>query len=402
MKKLVLFTTIFPYGKGEAFIESEIPELAKKFDLIYIIPSIKVEGKRELPSNVKTLDIVVHRNREVSFRNILNLFPKLLTVFLYSLCYSSKRLNYLRFWKSFVGYAIDDLSKQGCIERIISEKDLSQAVFYDYWFVNSTLTLANLKRKGLIMKALARCHRFDLYDEIQFEGVVSFREYKAQFLNMIIPICLHGEHYLKNCLTSKHHHKINYSYLGVAKSNLASPKKVQPVYTIVSCSRIVNHKKVGDIVEVLSRLQHEILWIHFGSGPQFEDVIERCSSLPPNIKYELMGEVNNTTVLEYYASNYIDLFITLSESEGLPVSIMEAMMYGIPIVGKSLYGIPEIVADGCGILVESGVSIECIASTVDKALNLNFNRDYIKRTCEQNFDAQLNFKRFANILSEMK
>lgn len=397
--QLVLFTINYPYGKGEAFIESEIPILASKFESVYIFPSLKVKGKRVLPENVHLIDCLTERNKEVSFRNIVALFNKLIFPFLFTLIKSPYRLNYVKFWKSFVGFAIDDLSKQDFLAKFISEERLSDAIFYDYWFVNSTLSISNLKRKGVIKKTVARCHRFDLYDEELYEGVVSFREYKIKYLDKILPISLHGKQYVISRLPKKYHQKVEQFYLGI-KPPKGGDKKVngKAVYKVVSCSRIVAHKNVADIVEALSHLDINIKWVHFGSGPLMERVEVISQKLPSNIKYELKGEVSNSQVIDYYANNKVDLFLSLSQSEGLPVSIMEAMMYGIPIVAKSVCGIPEIVIDGCGQLIEPESSNFQVAKVIKNTLLSDFDENFIKKVTIEKFNASDNYSRFSDYL----
>ena len=53
---LFLFTSNYPFGKSEAFIESEINFLSKKFKNIYIFPNSSKGNKRDIPKNV---DIVL-------------------------------------------------------------------------------------------------------------------------------------------------------------------------------------------------------------------------------------------------------------------------------------------------------------------------------------------------------
>ena len=53
-KILQLYTTEYPYGKTESFLENEVPVLAKKFEKIYIHPLLSKKGEpRELPDNVE-------------------------------------------------------------------------------------------------------------------------------------------------------------------------------------------------------------------------------------------------------------------------------------------------------------------------------------------------------------
>ena len=48
----------------------------------------------------------------------------------------------------------------------------------------------------------------------------------------------------------------------------------------------------------------------------------------------------------------MDYFINLSDSEGIPVSIMEAMSVGIPIIARDVGGNREIVTNNNGCLLE--------------------------------------------------
>ncbi len=52
--------------------------------------------------------------------------------------------------------------------------------------------------------------------------------------------------------------------------------------------------------------------------------------------------------------NWADVFILPSRNEGLPISILEAMSYGMPIISTPVGGIPEVVDDKNGILVAPG------------------------------------------------
>ena len=54
-KILVIFTSSYPYGYGETFLEAEIKILSRDFKKIIIVPeSNSSEEVRHLPSNVET------------------------------------------------------------------------------------------------------------------------------------------------------------------------------------------------------------------------------------------------------------------------------------------------------------------------------------------------------------
>lgn len=72
-------------------------------------------------------------------------------------------------------------------------------------------------------------------------------------------------------------------------------------------------------------------------------------------------------VIPYLASS--DLFVLPSLIEGLPLTIIEAMAAGCPIVATAVGGTPEIITDNeTGLLVESGNAVE-----ISKAMNLILN-----------------------------
>ena len=65
--------------------------------------------------------------------------------------------------------------------------------------------------------------------------------------------------------------------------------------------------------------------------------------------------------------NWADVFILPSFNEGLPISILEAMSYGMPIISTPVGGIPEVVREN-GILVTPGHDDE-ICSAMKKYID---------------------------------
>ncbi len=393
-KQLVLFTLEFPYGKGEAFLENEIPILAKSYDQIYILPSSKKEDiKRALPSNVKVDECLTNGNY-VSKKGILKYLFKIVPIYLWTLVKEKNRLNYLIYYKSFLNYGARELSLEKKLTLFIKEHDLQKALYYDYWFVNRTLLLANLKRKKLICKVFCRAHGFDLYDEIQFEKTVSFRLYKIHYLNKIFLISYDGYKHILNKTPIEYHQKLELSRLGVKKADRPTVQK-RNNFLIVSCSRLVTSKRVSIIAEVLSLTRVPIIWYHFGDGYIKDELLNSTKKLPENITFNFEGEVLNTEVLRFYETVLPDLFISMSESEGLPVSMMEAISYGIPILACDVNGVNEIVNDTTGILIDKNDSPPKIASIIESLYHkYPFNKDNIIKFFEDNFESEKNYTRF--------
>jgi glycosyltransferase involved in cell wall biosynthesis len=79
---------------------------------------------------------------------------------------------------------------------------------------------------------------------------------------------------------------------------------------------------------------------------------------------ELLGERDDVPELLAAA----DLFVLSSRSEGLPLSVIEAMAAGLPVVASAVGGIPELVVDGeTGVLVPPG-DARALASALRRLL----------------------------------
>ena len=122
-------------------------------------------------------------------------------------------------------------------------------------------------------------------------------------------------------------------------------------------------------------------------------------TLGENVNAVFEGRVENRKVLEFYRNNAINLFINLSDSEGIPVSIMEAMSFGIPCIATNVGGTSEIVVNGINGYLIDDEDDEYIAGKVDSIATMNAEdyrqlRDAARNTWEQKFNAKKNYRVF--------
>jgi N-acetyl sugar amidotransferase len=119
------------------------------------------------------------------------------------------------------------------------------------------------------------------------------------------------------------------------------------------------------------------------------------TNLPDNIVADLRGDTPNESIVKFYTETHVDLFVSLSQSEGLPVSIMEAISFGIPVLSSNVAGIPEIVNQVTGVLIPIDMNKpQIVASLEDTLRNRQFNRGAIRRFYEGHFHAASNYKKF--------
>lgn len=407
-KCLVIFTLEFPYGKGEAFLENEIGILANHFSKVYVIPNDCLEDEQRLqflPKNVIVLQAFNYMVKDISIiKTLLTNFFDAIRVYGYELK-SQDNGSYKKYYKSLLHYLALDLHKKKRIKKIIDDYGLKDALFYDYWFVNSTISLSLLRREGRIKKLICRAHGFDLYDERQYEKVVSFRNFKLNYLDKVFTISKHGYRYLLEHTPEKNKHKIELSYLGVKNQNKSTlpDKQEKKQLLFVSCSRLLDFKRVHMIPQVLNELDSfiPIKWIHFGDGSCKHKLNEALLKVNKKITFEFKGNVPNQEVHDFYQNNYVDFFISLSNNEGLPVSMMEASAYGIPIIATIVNGVGEIVNDKTGIPLDINDTIKQMASCIDHGIEREFDRQFIQEHFQQNFNAISNYETFIKSLKSL-
>ena len=113
--------------------------------------------------------------------------------------------------------------------------------------------------------------------------------------------------------------------------------------------------------------------------------------------------VSNEKILDFYAEQFVDLFINLSDSEGIPVSIMEALSAGIPVLATNVGGTGECVGQENGFLVEKITPVEEIASVVYNYFVSNAECIIRKRTIayefwKGNYEAGKNYTSFGDVV----
>ncbi|WP_075292059.1 glycosyltransferase family 4 protein [Pararhizobium arenae] len=125
----------------------------------------------------------------------------------------------------------------------------------------------------------------------------------------------------------------------------------QPV--VATVARLVWFKGLHDLLDaagIVSRQVPEVRFLIVGSGPQHDELRAKC--LTDGISKNVIFAGERRDIPDILSS--ADVFALTSVSEGLPISILEAMAAGLPVVATDVGGVSEIVDDGkTGFLVPS-------------------------------------------------
>ena len=342
-KKLYLFTVSYPYdfAKEANFILPEIQRWKDQYDEVIFVPSIikgefdssAIHDQCRVDESLAKAFAEGNRWKWMFHWNFWRLFGQV--VFQVWSVSPFKMSLYV----NGVFFVIRMLISQ----RFIKQRELKAGVdAYTFWNTFITAALADLK--GYQGKRWTRVHGDDFYPERQ-GGLIYFERKTYQNLDKIVFV----SHLAKDYWAMRHPNlstSTEVSYLGV---KVPSDWKVAPVMPsrsplkIFSCSGLNKVKRIALCNELVSHWNYAhpnqtIEWHHLGATA--EEISDWIGSKTCAIGH---GWMSQTQVLDWILKENPMCLISVSESEGFPVSMQEAMLCGVPIMAAANGGMVEAV-----------------------------------------------------------
>lgn len=415
MRKVVVLSNSFPYGKSEQFLFDEASFHNRS--TLYI--PINFISKSRLRPEVTTKNIYIPR--KIDSRKILRFLYRLYSfpLVLFSehfyqeliFLFCEKKLNLYNL-VALICFLEDGILSYIRIYRYIRKVDLGYIsdsqngyVFYAYWFHVQAFIAIKLKHKFNNSISVSRAHRYDLFEDDLNHNYIPLRKYIVANINQVFSISKSGLDYLSQNYENVHR-KVTLSRLGTFDFGWRMVS-LNPPYVLVSCSAINNIKRVDKIfraIEVLNR--DDIIWIHFGTGPNIDSLLSmyKTSSLKCKENVKIMGYTDNNEIHEFYNKNIVHYFINMSLVEGIPVSIMEAMSHGIPALATNVGSTNELVNNSNGYLVDKDITDLELADKINHICNINQSEyEQLRISARENwfkdYDAKRNYDIFNSMLN---
>lgn len=401
--KIVILTNAFPWFPGEQFLEDEIVYWARcPHAQVTVMPAVIRGEPRPLPEGVSVdpgmanasvvnrLGFIVRGAFTRMFRDELGYLRR------------SGRLRWQTILRALL-HVSKVLQQARAIERHAERHGVIDIV-YSYWNDTQAYAAVVARDAGAARRAITRAHGIDLYQERRAYDYMPLKRQFVGAFDRVFALSTEAQQYLQRTYDAPPS-KIDIVPLGVPLTEALSRPSPEGSVHVVSVSFCLPVKRMDRIIEAmrLFALAHpdvKATWTHIGVGPLLDEMRQlaedRLGGLR-NVQYAFMGELPNDAVKKYYLNTPVDIFINTSESEAIPVSIMEAMSTGVLAIAPDVGGISNLVSDRVGVLLSSRPSHQEIADAI-AALVIRQERKQLRanarRAVEERFNAAKNYPSF--------
>jgi glycosyltransferase involved in cell wall biosynthesis len=190
-----------------------------------------------------------------------------------------------------------------------------------------------------------------------------------EYADFLLPIC---QAYADNEVAiGASPRKIRVVTNGIDVKKFLPPEKHDNGTPLVSCfARVVPLKDQLSLIKAGKKvLETQLADFVFVGEIQDEEYYHECQDLIDELKIndhiKFVGHIDN--VVDWYRKS--DVFVLSSQTEGLPLALLEAMSCGLPCVCTAVGGVPEVISGtGVGYIVPPGDSDQ-LASSISRLLS---------------------------------
>lgn len=407
-KKVLILTSRFPYEGGEYFLETESRYWQEKEGVtVYLMPFFGSKGIRRYPEwvNLRLENIKKNSN----FSRVKFMIAAFFSRLFFREIFRQAQENKLSIENVFKALRILSrvLQLRSAVLALSREVGAIDVV-YSYWNNVPAYAAALLKKEKVVSKVVTRAHGTDLYEYAQKGQYMPYKALLAAEFDLVASVSDAGRLYYAGkypiSLDAVQVHR-----LGVEVDGRYSPMSNSSSLFFVSISNCIDVKRVdviarGALFFAKSHPSLHVRWVHIGDGNRLDQVKEiwaKESVDLKNIEAVFLGRLKNTEVIDYLANNPCDAIVNASSSEGVPVSIMEAMSLGIPAVAPKIGGIPELVSEAYGYLLPEMPSPDQVALGLKWVLDLGKSADVRRaaaRRVADDYLASKNYSRFYKLI----
>ena len=366
--KIAVLSSSAPYGRGESFVVSEVNAIARHGVEVLLVPTILRKGT---PNNFSfDNNVRILKSRFLSFPIFIGFFLFLgrkPTEFFKILALARDK-SIVNTIKNFVV-----VPKSIWLAKKLSHENVNH--IHAHWLTtSSTLALIVSRISGIPWSATG--HRGDIVANNILEKKFSFATF-VRFISKSGANLGQSLSYLdeKKCVVLHMGVSVNDDMLDSRKS--VPSRDAVKILCPANLIAVKGHEYLIEAFSKLSGSQSVILELA-GEGDRKWELEKLVKRWGVEDRVFFRGHVPHQELLSRYRTGDVDVVVLPSRDlgsgvhEGIPVSLMEAMAQGIPVVSTKTGGIPELLTDDTGkrygILVEADNVAE-LAEALDQLVS---------------------------------
>lgn len=346
-KQIAYITAFIPFGKIESFVLEEICSVRKLCNNVLIVPrnppqEVFHEKAKELVSSTIGMPLL---NGVIIFRFLCALISMRVWKIM-GVVFKESR-NFKTLVKNFIIFP-----KSVYLAKILKEQNVEH--IHAHW-ASTTTTMAYIIHRLTGIPYSFTLHRWDIYEN-------SMLEEKVRMANFARCISIAGKNDVLTIIGKQLENKVRMIHMGVEVPEVIHHVKRERQETILMTPAnllpVKGHRYMIEACNLLKSKGIKVKYWIVGGGLLEKDLKQQVQEAMLEDAVMFLGRLPHDQVLEMYRKRLVDVVVLPSIyagdniHEGIPVALMEAMSYEIPVLSTETGSIPELISDGSGIIVK--------------------------------------------------
>jgi glycosyltransferase involved in cell wall biosynthesis len=395
-KVCFVFTKQFPFGIQEAYLLDEAPFLANHFDKVYYVPHAEFKfDSKQLRIDLSDRISVININSNVpslGFVDRLKSVGAILSVLILDFITSREKWKTLRRCFQNMLRLYHYFASARVLASFIAQHRNDEKVFYHYWLHDGLIIqkFAQGVWNDNLGFTIARAHSLDLYHKNwPLKSYLPYERIKFYMANHVASISHHGWQHMISTFPSRAPY-FSHRPLGVIEIDSVKSEVKGPEALVVTVSWVSHLKRLDRVLNLMTALPRNFKWVHIGSGDEaiLSHIELECRQR--QIQFESKGYLPKPEVYSFFKKQKAAFFCNMSIWEGVPVSLMESAMLGIPMIVSDIAGNREIVNQENGWVVNGDEWPEELVTEILSVFNDSNQWENKSLAARKTFDLKYN------------
>jgi len=296
--------------------------------------------------------------------------------------YPLPRFWSLRFWKMWIG--VCNLKFDWVISRTRFFNTTLMALFYSKMQNIKWMHIEHgsdfVKLNNTLISVMAR-----LYD--QTVGFLVIRIADKVVANSIASAKFCKEISGRNCEVI--YRGVEVERIKAIKPDVEIKKKYSDKYIVLFAGRLIDGKGVGDLIKAINQIKTvNLVLMIVGDGPKKKELENMADD-----RTVFLGQKNNEELIGIMKVS--DLVVNPSYTEGLPTSMIEALVCKKPVIATDVGGTREIVNEGMTGYLVSPKNVTDLAKKIEFCMNTKL----VVSASPNNFDWNMSINKYIRLLN---